>query len=242
MNGPKKKRITCSVSFGSTIHDGTSCTIDMIIQMVSPGPWRYVLYHFICPQFLTPMIVQDLKDRYYSVCRKLVRNRPWAADEASKAQLISSFQFDKGTLHITPLVSPRRPTQTYTDREMTRKKYVVSLENRTPEQIAEEEALYIEIKRLEQNERKFKKERDELLRTLAGIDSGLPDIVEDDGGLLGLTADGKKRRKGAAAMDGDSPSTPSVISLNAPIIKRPQTAKSAAYGTIFLISFASSLL
>jgi hypothetical protein len=111
---------------------------------------------------------------------------------------------------------------------MTRKKYVVSLENRTPEQIAEEEALYIEIKRLEQNERKFKKERDELLRTLAGIDSGLPDIVEDDVGLLGLGSDMKKKKKGAAAMDSDSPSTPSLI--NAPITKRPQTAKSLAYG------------
>lgn len=39
---------------------------------------------------------QDLKDRHYSVCRKLVRNRPWASDEMSKAMLIQSFQFDKG--------------------------------------------------------------------------------------------------------------------------------------------------
>ena len=42
---------------------------------------------------------QDLKDRYYSVCRKLVRNRAWTGDEAGKAQLISSFQFDKGITH-----------------------------------------------------------------------------------------------------------------------------------------------
>ena len=45
-------------------------------------------------RFLT--IYQDLKDRYYSVCRKLVRNRPWAGDETGRAQLLSSFQFDKG--------------------------------------------------------------------------------------------------------------------------------------------------
>lgn len=50
---------------------------------------------------------QDLKDRYYSVCRKLVRNRPWAGDEASKAQLISSFQFDKGVLFREELVLRR---------------------------------------------------------------------------------------------------------------------------------------
>ena len=44
----------------------------------------------------SPSVIQDLKDRYYSVCRKLVQNRAWTGDEASKAQLISSFQFDQG--------------------------------------------------------------------------------------------------------------------------------------------------
>jgi len=136
-----------------------------------------------------------------------VRNRAWTGDEAGRAQLISSFQFDK-------------------ERELTRKKYILSLENRTPEQIAEEEALYIEIKRLEQNERKFKKERETLLRTLAGMDSGLPDIVEDDGVSLGITTDGKKKKKGTA-MEIDSPATPST-SLAA-VVKRPSSAKNAAY-------------
>lgn len=115
------------------------------------------------------------------------------------------------------------------ERELTRKKYILSLENRTPEQIAEEEALYIEIKRLEQNERKFKKEREALLRTLAGMDSGLPDIVEDDGVSLGITTDGKKRKKGAA-MEIDSPATPSTSI--AAVVKRPSSAKNAAYGII----------
>ncbi|KAF8165527.1 SWR1-complex protein 4 [Crassisporium funariophilum] len=152
--------------------------------------------------------LEDLKDRYYSVCRKLVRNLPWGGDEAAKAQLLASFQFDK-------------------ERELTRKKYLLSLENRTPAQIAEEEALYVEIKRLEQTERKFKKERDGLLRTLAGIDSGLPDIVEDDGIALGITTDGKKKKKGGGLMDVDSPATPSTAS--APVVKRVHNAKNAAY-------------
>ncbi|KAF5387728.1 hypothetical protein D9615_000555 [Tricholomella constricta] len=155
-----------------------------------------------------PRTVDDLKERYYSVCRKLVRNRPWAGDEASKAQMITSYLFDK-------------------ERELTRKKYIVSLENRTPEQIAEEEALFIEVKRLEQNERRFRKERDELLRTIAGIESGLPDIVEDEG-LMNLVIDTKKKKRGSTAMDMDSPSTPA-IPASFPIVKRPQTAKNAAF-------------
>lgn len=121
-----------------------------------------------------------------------------------------------------------------TDRETTRKKYIVSLENRTPDQIAEEEALYVEIKRLEHNERRFTKERDELLRTIAGIESGLPDIIEDDP-PRDLTSDIKKKNKrGSMAMDIDSPSTPS-MPISAPIIKRPQSAKNAALGIVVLV-------
>jgi len=44
-------------------------------------------------------LIQDLKDRYYGVCRKLVRNRPWEGDEANKAQLLSNLEFHKGS-HI----------------------------------------------------------------------------------------------------------------------------------------------
>ncbi|KAL0949355.1 hypothetical protein HGRIS_009424 [Hohenbuehelia grisea] len=157
--------------------------------------------------------LEDMKDRYFSVCRKLVRNRPWTGDEASKSQLIQSFQFDK-------------------EREVTRKKYVTSLENRTPEQIAEEEALFIELKRLEQNERRFKRDRDELLRTLAGIDSGLPDVVEDEASLTApLPGDFLKRKKTKSGIGAESePAGPSnTIALGPPIIRKPQNAKSAAY-------------
>ncbi|KAF7352641.1 SWR1-complex protein 4 [Mycena venus] len=134
--------------------------------------------------------MEDLKDRYCSVCRKLIRNRPWAGDENSKNVLLSSFSFDK-------------------EREVLRKRYITSLENRTPEQIAEEEALYMEIKRLEQNERRFKRERDDLLRTIAGIESGLPDIVEDEMQLTGVSSSDPKRSKKKGGGDLlDSPSTP----------------------------------
>ncbi|KAJ7068454.1 hypothetical protein C8F01DRAFT_1118240 [Mycena amicta] len=144
--------------------------------------------------------IEDIKDRYCSVCRKLIRNRPWTGDDASRQALLASFNFEK-------------------DREVLRKKYITSLENRTPEQIAEEEALYMEIKRLEQSERRFKRERDELLRTIAGIESGLPDVVEDDAQLAGILVDPKRKKRGNEL---DSPSTP----LSAPLLKR--TVKSSA--------------
>ncbi|KAF9464376.1 hypothetical protein BDZ94DRAFT_1256299 [Collybia nuda] len=192
--------------------DWTKEETDYLFSVVQEYDARWYIIHdrYTYPRsgFTEPRELEDLKDRYYSVCRKLVRNRSWPGDDASRAQLISSFQFDK-------------------ERELTRKKYLVSLENRTPEQIVEEEALYIEIKRLEQNERQFKKDREELLRTIAGIESGLPDIIEDEG-ILNLSIDVKKKKKGSSAMDIDSPSTP-VPPPPVPVVKRPQTAKSAAY-------------
>ncbi|KXN89596.1 SWR1-complex protein 4 [Leucoagaricus sp. SymC.cos] len=158
-----------------------------------------------------PRMLEDLKDRYYSVCRKLVRNRPWAGDEASKVMLLSSFQFDK-------------------ERELTRKKYLASLENRTPEQVIEEEALYLEIKKLEQNERRFKWERDDLLRLLAGIDSGLPEITEDDVTSLGqLPAVDSMKKKKKGTLESESPATPSASSISAPVLKRPQPTKNVAF-------------
>lgn len=139
------------------------------------------------------------------MCRKLIRNRPWSGDEASKSQLICNFQFDK-------------------EREVTRKRYLESLENRTPKELAEEEALYIELKRIEQNEKRFKQDRDRLLRTLLGAECGLPDLPIDEDGPLG---DPKKRKKGVAN-ELDSPATPSSSLFASAIPRRAQSAKSAA--------------
>ncbi|KAF8311157.1 hypothetical protein DL93DRAFT_2083603 [Clavulina sp. PMI_390] len=98
--------------------------------------------------------IEDLQDRYYAVCRRLIRNRPWAGDESSKTHTLSNYSFDVA-------------------QERMRKEYLRNLFNRTPEQIAEEEALYVEVKRLEANEKRWAKERDELLRTQLGVESGL---------------------------------------------------------------------
>ena len=65
----------------------------------------------------------------------------------------------------------------YIEREITRKKHLADLSTRTEAELAEEEALAVELKRLEQTERAFALARDDLLRRLAGIESGLPGIA-----------------------------------------------------------------
>lgn len=43
---------------------------------------------------------QDIKSRYYSVCRKLIRNRP-AADEQVRSHLMQSMAFDKSEIPLS---------------------------------------------------------------------------------------------------------------------------------------------
>ncbi|KIY74187.1 hypothetical protein CYLTODRAFT_385709 [Cylindrobasidium torrendii FP15055 ss-10] len=143
--------------------------------------------------------VEDLKDRFCHACRRLVKDR--ITDPEARKKALEPYQFDK-------------------DRELTRKRYLSNLDGRAPREIEEEEALFLEIKRLEQNERKFKRDREELLRTLAGIESGLPDIVEDELPLsLFDSSKNNKRKRGTA--DAESP-------ISTPI---PPSATLSALGT-----------
>lgn len=93
--------------------------------------------------------MEDLKARYYAICRRLIRSRISTEDMEQRQQLVLTYSFDRA-------------------REVERKKHVARLFSRTPQQIAEEEALYVEARRLEQNEARFAAEREELLRLLGG--------------------------------------------------------------------------
>lgn len=116
------------------------------------------------------------------------------------------------------------------DREVARKKYANSLFHLTRPQMLEEEALYVELKRMEQTERRYRSDREELMRVMGGLDSGV--LVPGEQGNrafgrgeaigVGLArgADGsvladklKKRRRGEdgePAQDVDMPPPPPV--------------------------------
>lgn len=93
--------------------------------------------------------MEDLKARYYAICRRLIRSRISVEDMESRQQLLQTYSFDK-------------------NREVERKRLLQRLFTRTPAQLAEEEALYVEARRLEQNEAKFSAEREDLLKLLGG--------------------------------------------------------------------------
>lgn len=93
--------------------------------------------------------MEDLKARYNAICRRLIRSRISTDDFDTRSALVLTYSFDRA-------------------REVERKKHVARLYSRTPEQLAEEEALYVEARRLEQNEGRFAAEREELMRLLGG--------------------------------------------------------------------------
>ncbi|KAF9352648.1 swr complex subunit [Mortierella sp. AD094] len=117
--------------------------------------------------------MEELKNRYYSINRTLIKIRMSDASQAvEKAQLLSSMAYDKS-------------------REMERKKNLEILNTRTPEQIEEEEALYLEARRIDQNEKRITRERENLLRLLntrdiygpgGPVSAGLPGQVAGGGG------------------------------------------------------------
>lgn len=91
--------------------------------------------------------MEDLKDRYYSVYRKLIlqgKGNDYIPDRQSLAQ---QYSYDKS-------------------KEVERKNALIMLFNRTKEQVEEEEALFVEAKRIELNEAKLSRERDSLLNSL----------------------------------------------------------------------------
>ncbi|KAG0166277.1 swr complex subunit [Apophysomyces sp. BC1034] len=91
--------------------------------------------------------IEDLKDRYYSIYRKLLKERPLNGQAQERQALIQQYGYDK-------------------TKEVERKKALVALFNRTKEQMDEEETLMIEAKRIEANEIRLAKERENLLSSL----------------------------------------------------------------------------
>ena len=154
--------------------------------------------------------MEDLKARYYAICRRLIRSRISSDDVETRQMLLSTYAFDK-------------------QREVERKKAVARLYTRTPEQLAEEEALYVEIRRIEQNEAKYASEREELLRLLGGWESlpsssphavaaagsGIASLLgaDEDPSAKGRTANAKKRK--AQQIDDGTPGAEDAASSTA---------------------------
>lgn len=165
--------------------DWTKEETDYLIELCHAYDLRFVVIHdrYDWPSG-KPRSIEDLKARYYAICRRLIRSRISTDDMDARQALLSTYSFDK-------------------QREVERKKAVARLYTRTPDQLAEEEALYVEIRRIEQNEARFASEREELLRLLGGWES-LPNSAPHAVAAAGSGVSGLLQSASASASDDTS--------------------------------------
>ncbi|GAA5949545.1 hypothetical protein JCM3765_002698 [Sporobolomyces pararoseus] len=133
--------------------------------------------------------VDELKDRYYSICRILAEKRPDPPIISS-----SSTSTATTTTEETKALLDKQRTETIQSfsfdlsKELERKQYLKSLLERTREQIQEEDWLYVESRRIEQNYHKIVQERKKLLKILGGRDGiGSENLFN---GVLQVSANG----------------------------------------------------
>lgn len=94
--------------------------------------------------------IEDLKERYYQVSIELIKNQPASLElglSPSDEQLIQSMKFPK-------------------ENELKRKQHLKQLLSRTPKEVAEEEALVLEARKLEAMSEKMLADRKDILRLL----------------------------------------------------------------------------
>ncbi|CAO1624477.1 unnamed protein product [Sympodiomycopsis kandeliae] len=126
--------------------------------------------------------MEDMKARYYTICRRMIRSRISIEDMQGRQQILATYHFDK-------------------NQETERKKILNRLFERTPAQLAEEEALYVELRRIEQNEAKFASDREDLLKLLGGWER-IPDVSRNSIADAGA---------GIGRVDGVIPGTPGAM-------------------------------
>ena len=191
---------------GTTDEDWSKDETDYLIDICTEYDLRFTV---IADRYEWPgkqRSIEDLKARYYAICRRLIRSRISTEDIETRQQLLQTYAFDR-------------------NREVERKKAVARLYSRTPAQLAEEEALYVEARRIEQNEAKFAGEREELLRLLGGwesLQSATPASIAAAGAGLGVPLPGsaaeaeelkrKKRKAEGGQPDASVPGGGSMLS------------------------------
>lgn len=140
--------------------------------------------------------VEDLKERYYEVCTKLMLLKQKKGDTLSPAEedLIKQMKYSK-------------------ENELKRKAHLERLLSRSPAEIAEEEALVIESRKLEAAAERMLLERQEVLRLLdAPQPTGLISQFQSSQGLAQLTttlltSDRVKKKKDVVASSTASSAT-----------------------------------
>lgn len=165
--------------------------------------------------------VDDLKERYYDVCRCLIKNRPIVKEmglSPHDEEYLASINFSK-------------------ENELKRKAHLERLLSRNPQEVAKEEALILEARRLEALSGRIAAEREELTKHLqshyalnnkpkydTSTSQGVGQLVQE---LLNE----KSRKGGSQAAAATADSTKNVAQVVSKVLNRKLTERELmAYG------------
>ena len=167
--------------------DWTKEETDYLFAMCRDFDLRFIIIHDRYTWMESDRSLEDLKDRYFSLARRILEARtPIPLMTATQLDEVNALSFDK-------------------DKEIQRKAHVATLLLRSPQQIAEEEALIGELRRLNANEKKMARERAELLKLLdapptigsIGAYSGSQGLASLTNSLAAGDRENKKKRAGS---------------------------------------------
>ncbi|KAJ1795809.1 swr complex subunit, partial [Coemansia sp. RSA 2599] len=147
--------------------DWTRAETDYLLDMCRRFDLRFIVIHdryYSCPGgpaspgSAQERSLEDLKDRYYSICRALTQYR--AGEDSRDPEDLPLQATNKLADDLALLRFDKK-------KELERKEYLEALFRRTKEEIEEEEILIVEARRIEANERRLIHEREGLLQSHA---------------------------------------------------------------------------
>ncbi|KAJ2221651.1 swr complex subunit [Coemansia sp. RSA 1722] len=147
--------------------DWTRAETDYLLGLCQRFDLRFLVIHdryyaqLGCPvshESAQDRSLEDLKDRYYSICRALTQYR--AGEDSRDPEDLPLQATNKLADDLALLRFDKK-------KELERKEYLEALFRRTKEEIEEEEMLIVEARRIEANERRLIHEREGLLQSHA---------------------------------------------------------------------------
>lgn len=97
-NAKQEAGTSMPLASGAPVPVSTSAVSGAAVPGTTPGSAPSTEAAVLAPPAATSKrerSIEELKDRYYAVCRLLIRARP-ASDEAARAVLLQSYLFEKG--------------------------------------------------------------------------------------------------------------------------------------------------
>lgn len=141
------------------VDNWTRAETDHLIDLCKRFDLRFIIIHDRWDREMFPVSrsVEDLKERYYSICNILAKAK-------ATSTTVSTLTGVKNTEH--PKLRPYDA-----DHERRRKEQLIKLYNRTPEQIEEELNLQDELRKIEQKRKEREKKTQDLQKLITAADA-----------------------------------------------------------------------